>query len=63
LTKAHTETDERLRFIDLTEAIIGPDGRPDWSLHRIDRLHPSQRGYHRWVSIIRPVLETDLRPA
>ena len=63
LIKAHTETDERLHFIDLTEAIMGPDGRPDRSLYRLDRLHPSQKGYARWVSVIKPILAADLGPA
>jgi Uncharacterized ACR, COG1993 len=44
LIKAHTETDERLHFIDLTEAIMGPDGQPDRSLFRLDRLYiPARR--------------------
>ena len=63
LIREHSETDPRLHFIDLTEALMGPDGRPDRSLYRLDRLHPSKKGYVRWVSVIRPILAADLGPA
>ena len=60
LIQAASETDPRLHFIDLTGAILGPDGRPDRSLFRSDRLHPSQKGYARWTAVIKPVLQADL---
>ena len=59
LIKAHTETDPRLHFIDLTDVILGPDGKPDRSLFRIDRLHPNKKGYARWTAAIRPILQAD----
>ncbi len=60
LVAAHTAGDRRLRYIDLVPAILGPDGRPDRSLYRIDRLHPSKKGYAVWTSIIKPALQADL---
>ena len=60
LIKAHTETDPRLHFIDLTNAILGPDGKPDRSLFRIDRLHPNKKGYATWTAVIKPILQADL---
>ena len=63
LIHAHTETDPRLHFIDLTNIILGPDGKPDRSLFRIDRLHPNKKGYARWTAAIKPVLLTDLKTA
>jgi lysophospholipase L1-like esterase len=60
LIQAHTQTDPRLRYIDLVPAILGPDGRPDRSLYRIDRLHPSKKGYARWTEVIKPVLQSEL---
>jgi lysophospholipase L1-like esterase len=60
LIEEHTRTDPSLRFIDLTEAILGPDGRPDRRLYRLDRLHPSKKGYARWTAVIKPILEADL---
>jgi lysophospholipase L1-like esterase len=58
--KAYTETDQRLHFIDLTNEILGPDGRPKRDLYIWDRLHPSAKGYALWTSIIKPTLEADL---
>ena len=60
LIQAYTATDSRLHFIDLTDVILGPDGKPDRSLYRIDRLHPSRKGYARWTATIKPVLMADL---
>jgi lysophospholipase L1-like esterase len=59
--QAYTETDARLRFIDLTHYILGPDGQSDRTLYRIDRLHPNRKGYTVWTSAIKPVLLADLR--
>lgn len=60
LIQVHTETDTRLHFIDLTHAFLNPDGRPDSSLFRSDRLHPNQKGYMKWTVVIKPVLVADL---
>jgi len=60
LIKAHTETDHRLHFIDMTNKILGPDGQPKRELYIWDRLHPSAKGYEVWTSIIKPILEADL---
>lgn len=60
LIRACTETDTRLHYIDLTGAILGPDGQPDRSLFRIDRLHPNQKGYAVWTANIKPILQADL---
>jgi len=61
LIGACTRTDSRLRFIDMTDAILGPDGKPNRDLFRIDRLHPNQAGYAKWAATIKPVLLADLR--
>jgi lysophospholipase L1-like esterase len=61
LIRAHTETDTRLHFIDMTDVIMGLDGKPDRSLFRIDRLHPNKKGYAVWTAKIRPILLTDLK--
>lgn len=52
----HTQTDPRLHFIDLTAVILGPDGQPDRSLFRFDRLHPNAKGYAVWTAKIKPIL-------
>ena len=56
----HTQSDPRLRFIDLTDHLLGPDGKPDRSLYRFDKLHPNQKGYAKWTAAIKPVLTADL---
>jgi lysophospholipase L1-like esterase len=56
----HTTTDPRLRFIDLTNVILGTDGKPDRTLFRLDRLHPNQKGYAVWTAQIKPILLADL---
>lgn len=56
----HTKSDPRLRFIDLTDQLLGSDGKPDRSLYRFDRLHPNKRGYAKWIAVIKPLLMADL---
>jgi lysophospholipase L1-like esterase len=59
LIKTRTETDPRLHFIDLTDVILGPDGRPRRDLYRIDRLHPNRKGYAVWTAAIKPILQAE----
>jgi lysophospholipase L1-like esterase len=61
LVEQYTLTEARVRFIDLTAAILGPDGQPDRTLYRIDRLHPNKKDYAAWAAVIKPILEADLR--
>ena len=58
--RAYSDAHPHLHFIDLTDAILGPNGKPDRSLFRIDRLHPNKRGYAVWTAVIKPVLQADL---
>ena len=60
LIQEHTQSDPSLRFIDLTEHLLGADGKPDRSLYRIDRLHPNAKGYLKWTAVIKPRLEAEL---
>jgi lysophospholipase L1-like esterase len=60
LIQAHTETDKRLHFIDMIDTILGPDGKPDRALFRMDRLHPNKKGYAKWTATIKPILQADL---
>ncbi|OQA45623.1 MAG: GDSL-like Lipase/Acylhydrolase [Chloroflexi bacterium ADurb.Bin325] len=47
---------DHLYFIDLTDAILGPDGAPRRELYRADKLHPNAQGYAVWTAQIRPLL-------
>jgi lysophospholipase L1-like esterase len=60
LIQAQTETDPRLHYIDLTDVILGLDGKPRRDLYRIDRLHPNKKGYAQWTAIIKPILQAEL---
>ncbi len=60
LIQAHTVTDRRLHFIDLTPVILGPNGKPNRELFRIDRLHPNAKGYASWTATIKPILQAEL---
>jgi lysophospholipase L1-like esterase len=60
LIREHVKSDPRLRFIDLTDHLLGSNGKPNRSLYRIDRLHPNKKGYAQWTVVIKPVLMKDL---
>ena len=60
LIQKHTQNDPNLRFIDLTDQLLGANGKPDRSLYRADRLHPNSKGYTKWAAVIKPQLEADL---
>lgn len=51
-----------LHYIETAPALLGPDGRPDRSNYRFDRLHLSEQGYAAWTRIIRTRLLADLAP-
>jgi lysophospholipase L1-like esterase len=60
LIKTFADQDQRLHFIDLTDHLFTPQGIPDRSLYRFDRLHPNQKGYERWTAVIKPILHKEL---
>jgi lysophospholipase L1-like esterase len=45
LIREHVAGKQGLAFIDLWDALLGPDGRPRADLHIRDRLHPNAAGY------------------
>lgn len=49
--------DSRLGFMDVTEYMLGPDGKPRPELFVKDGLHLSLAGYKIWDSQLKPVLE------
>ncbi len=60
LIEEHTLSDACLHFINLTDQLLGPDGKPDCSLYRLDQLHPNQKGYKKWTAVIKRRLMADL---
>lgn len=53
----------RLHFIDVTAVHFMPDGKLDASIFARDGIHINTEGYKRWTSVIKPVLENDIKPA
>lgn len=56
--RAFTARDPRLRFIDVGQVLLGPDGKPDADFFRFDGLHLNARGYAAWTSVVAPVLRS-----
>jgi len=47
---------KRLDFIDVFSTMLGPDGNPREDLFLPDELHPNEKAYRIWASLIRPHL-------
>jgi lysophospholipase L1-like esterase len=45
-----------LEIVDGNQALQAPNGEPDRSLFRFDRVHLNKKGYARWAQILRPLL-------
>jgi lysophospholipase L1-like esterase len=54
--KAWTATDQRLGYIDVYAAMLGPDGRPKPDIFAEDRLHMNPKGYAIWRAVVGPHL-------
>jgi lysophospholipase L1-like esterase len=57
LIRDFTARDDKLGFIDIFPATLGPDGKPRTDIFLSDRLHPNAKGYAIYQSIIAPYLE------
>ena len=47
---------KRLRYVDVTAAMLGPDGRPRPELYVEDGLHMTPAGYAIWTRLVGPYL-------
>ncbi len=56
IIKEYTATQPDLRFIDLWDAMLTPDGKPREDIWVEDRVHPNHEGYLLRVRIMRPLL-------
>jgi lysophospholipase L1-like esterase len=54
--RAWASTQPRVRYIDVFDAMLRPDGQPREDLFGPDRLHMNRSGYRLWASIIAPEL-------
>jgi len=57
LIRDYTAHDDKLGFIDVFPAMLGPDGQPKPDIFVADRLHLNAKGYAIWTKIIAPYLE------
>jgi lysophospholipase L1-like esterase len=57
LIRDYISQNDRLEYIDVLPAMLGPDGRPNRDIYVADRLHLNARGYAIWQSIIDPYLD------
>lgn len=48
---------DNLAFVDVYSQMLGPDGKPRKDLLLSDGLHPDERCYRLWASLIRPYLK------
>jgi len=55
-------TQPGLRFIDLWDAMLTPDGQPREDIWVEDRVHPNHAGYLLRVKIMRPILGEPDKP-
>ena len=62
LIKDYVATQKGLSFIDLWDAMLGPDGQPREDLWVADRIHPNHDGYLIRVRIMRPLLGPPDKP-
>lgn len=58
---ARLDDGDRVRFLDLTSVLAGPDGAPRPGLLR-DGLHPTEEGYGVWADAMDPLLHGLLTP-
>ncbi|MEO7272588.1 MAG: SGNH/GDSL hydrolase family protein, partial [Vicinamibacterales bacterium] len=47
---------QRLAFVDVFDAMLGPDGKPRPELYVADGLHMTPAGYAIWTTALRPAL-------
>jgi lysophospholipase L1-like esterase len=54
--RRYVATQENLRFIDLWDAMLTPDGKPREDIWVADRVHPNHEGYLIRVRLMKPLL-------
>jgi lysophospholipase L1-like esterase len=59
IVEAYCRTEDRVKFIDVSAAMLDAQGKPRRELFRRDGLHMNSQGYALWTSIIRSVLLED----
>ena len=55
--KDYCEKQKNTYFVDVSEVMLDPSGKPIKEIFSPDGLHMNEKGYERWTSLIRPILE------
>ena len=55
--EAITKADPQLAFINVFDAMLGPDGLPKPDIFVEDRLHMNAKGYAIWKAVVAPFLQ------
>ena len=58
LVKEYISTAKNVTYIDMYDAFLGPDGKPNDDLFVADRMHPSAAGYQLRARLTKPFLGT-----
>ena len=59
LVRKYLRHRQRARFVNVWNAMLGPDGKPEPSLFREDNLHMNAKGYAIWKKLLEPYLLKD----
>jgi len=59
MIEAYCHTEDHVRFVDVSAAMLDAQGKPRRELFGSDGLHMNAQGYALWTSIIKPVLLND----
>jgi lysophospholipase L1-like esterase len=57
LIQAYIAAGKNLDYIDISTAMLGPDGKPRPELYVQDGLHCTPEGYRLWTSLVKPHLK------
>ena len=57
LVREHTESDDKLGYLDIFTPMLGDDGKPRADLLEPDGLHVNEKGYALWREVIAPKLK------
>jgi lysophospholipase L1-like esterase len=56
LIKASCDNNQRLKFVDIWDAMLDSNGMPNPDLLLIDGLHMTDKGYQVWADALQPLL-------
>ena len=61
LVREYIESDRMVTYVDVSEKLLGSDGRPDPKLYADNGLNFNEIGYRVWTEAVRPFIEGTFR--